>query len=67
MADTLLRSRTVILDAVTGVAIDHQSGGVLMIDTLSAGASVTVIWLDSAGQDAGVVTGVLPGRILHAG
>jgi hypothetical protein len=62
----LLRSRNLVLDA-NGQCTDHQAGAVLMLDTLSAGPSIDVTWLDAAGNDAGLVAGVLIGRKLHAG
>jgi hypothetical protein len=66
MSDLLLKTRVVTLDA-NGSGVDHQSGEVLIIDSLSAGPMVNVTWIDGGGNDAGQVLNVTIGRTLHAG
>lgn len=62
----LITSRALTLDASGGV-IDRIAGSVFILDTLSAGASVDVTWLDDGGNEVGFIDNVLVGRRLIAG
>ncbi len=61
-----LKSRKVIMDAA-GYAQDMVAGSLLILDALSAGASIDVTWIDAQGHAAETVVGVIIGRRLHAG
>jgi len=67
MGSSLLATRSVTLD-VNGYAKDAALAGVvLMIESISGGTPISIIWLDNGGQRNGKIENAIAGRRYSAG
>lgn len=57
----MLKTRQITLDS-TGQAVDHEGGGVLIMESNTDSGTVDITWLDSGGADAGTVKAARVGR-----